>query len=78
MNFLFNKLIFGDNFDMYLGHLEKLDLICVTDKQSQPIWRDNISNTEQIGTRETYTIGFTKFGDLFKSACLPDQAVDEN
>lgn len=70
--FPITKLIFSNNFDMYLGHLEKLDLICVSDKQSETIWRDGSNNTEQIGTRETYTMGFTKFGDLFKSACLPD------
>jgi phage gp46-like protein len=52
------------NLYLYLEHLEKLDLIRVTDKQSQPIWWDDSNKKEQIGSRETYTIGFTKFGDL--------------
>jgi hypothetical protein len=68
--FPIGKLSFADNFDMYLDHLEKLDLICVLDKQFIPI--TGINNI-QIGISDTYTMGFTKFGDLFMKACLPDK-----
>lgn len=67
-----SKLIFTDNFDMYLEHLEKLDLVRVIERDSQPIWQDDTSRTNQIGVRDTFTMGFTKFGELFRSACLPD------
>ena len=67
------KLVFANNFDMYIGHLEKLDLICVIDKQSQALWKDATNNREQVGSRETYTMGFTKFGALFVKACLPNK-----
>ncbi len=67
------KLIFSNNFDMYIEHLEKLDLICVIDKQSIPIWKDNMPRNIQIGSGETYTMGFTQFGKLFARACLPDK-----
>jgi hypothetical protein len=50
-----------------------LNLICVSDKQSQPIWRDDSKNKDQVGSRETYTIGYTKFGNLFGAACFADE-----
>lgn len=72
--FPINKLLFHDNFEMYLGHLEKLDLICVSDKDSEPTF--NTAGgivTEQKGITETYTMGLTQFGELFAKACLPDE-----
>lgn len=68
--FPINKLLFSKNFNMYIGHLEKLDLICVFDKKSLPI-KDKNTNI-QIGSQETYTMGCTQFGKLFVQACLPD------
>lgn len=70
--FPLEKLVFPNNFDMYLEHLQKLDLICVTQKKFQPILAPD--NKEQIGGMDTYTIGFTSFGKLFLKACFPENA----
>jgi abortive infection alpha-like protein len=73
--FPLNKLIFPDNFQMYLSHLEKLDLIFVHDKESELIFnldKDSVVSGQK-GAKETYTIGFTEFGDLFVKACLPEK-----
>ncbi len=64
-----SKFLFPDNFDMYLGHLYKLDLTDVVNKETHPIYE----NGAQTASRQIYTLGLTKFGELFVRACFQDK-----
>lgn len=67
------KLTFLEHFDMYISHLQSLNLL------SWPILKeDPIREPDQSGLRPKQTglfvkskIRLTKFGELFVSACIP-------
>lgn len=69
ITFPVDSLTFSHNFDMYLNHLEHINLICVINADSEPLWNAPEKN-EQIGERKTLTLSYTLFGNLFIKACF--------
>lgn len=67
--FQLEKLIFPDNFDMYISHLRSLNLIDSSGVKQDFIY-DNDNPKKQIGTKNKLAIFPTDFGLLFLRACL--------
>lgn len=69
-DFQVKKLIFENNFDMYIEHLEKLNLVHLSEARYEIM--DDAFPNKKIGRKRIYTVALTKFGNLFVKACLPD------
>jgi hypothetical protein len=65
-----DKLVFKEHFDMYIRHLESLNLVFWKKVNEEPI-KDQ-QNT-QIGTDIQTVIELTDFGYLFVKACIPEK-----
>ncbi|MDI5949131.1 Abi-alpha family protein [Flavobacterium yafengii] len=71
------KLNFTEHFEMYVSHLESLNLIKWSLITETPIW-ENGDNTEkkiQNGIYRKTHIYATKFGSLFIKACIPKDKI---
>jgi hypothetical protein len=62
------RVNFPRNFDMYVSHLNSLNLIRGYHAKPQEDVVD--SNKEQVGTLATISITLSDFGTLFTSACV--------
>lgn len=71
------KLTFIEHFDMYISHLESLNLVTWPVLSQDPIWEDDNKpyKSKQIGSYEKSQIQLTKFGDLFVKACIPRDKI---
>jgi hypothetical protein len=67
------KLNFTEHFEMYISHLESLNLIKWSLVSENPIWKngEEIEKKTQSGTYRNTSIYTTKFGKLFIKACIP-------
>jgi len=63
-----DKLIFVDNFFMYIEHLRSLNLVYWVVLKKEPIWDGRI----QTHATSEDEIGLTDFGSLFVKACIPE------
>jgi hypothetical protein len=70
-------IVFIEHFDMYISHLESLNLLKWTVVSEEPIWEneENLNSRKQNGTYRKTKIYLTKFGDLFVKACIPKNKV---
>lgn len=68
-----DKMTFVEHFEMYISHLESLNLLKWSLISEEPIWENNEiqNNRKQNGTYRKTKIYLTKFGDLFVKACIP-------
>lgn len=71
------EMLFSEHFEMYVSHLESLNLLKWTLKSEDPIWEneDDNQNRIQTGAFRKTNIYLTKFGDLFVKACIPENKV---
>jgi Abortive infection alpha len=71
------NIVFIEHFDMYISHLESLNLLKWTVVSEEPIWEneENQNSRKQNGTYRKTKIYLTKFGDLFVKACIPKNKV---
>lgn len=72
-----DKMTFVEHFEMYISHLESLNLLKWSLISEEPIWEnDDIQNNrKQNGTYRKTKIYLTKFGDLFVKACIPKDKI---
>lgn len=72
-----DKMIFVEHFEMYLSHLESLNLLKWSLISEEPIWENEEvqNNRKQNGTYRKTNIYLTKFGDLFVKACIPKDKI---
>lgn len=68
-----DKITFFEHFDMYISHLESLNLLKWPVLSQAPIWEDeNLPHkSKQNGIYKKTRIRLTEFGDLFVKACIP-------
>lgn len=69
-----DEMIFNEHFDMYISHLESLNLLKWTVVSENPIY-GNEDKGKQTGTYKKTSIYLTKFGELFVKACIPKDKV---
>lgn len=71
------NIIFIEHFDMYISHLESLNLLKWSVISEEPIWEneENQNSRKQNGTYKKTKIYLTKFGDLFVKACIPKTKI---
>jgi hypothetical protein len=70
------NIIFIEHFDMYISHLESLNLLKWTVVSDEAIWEEeNTNNRKQTGTLSKTKIYLTKFGKLFVKACIPKDKI---
>ena len=71
------KLNFAEHFEMYISHLESLNLIKWSLISENPIWEngDETEKKKQSGTYRKTHIYATKFGNLFIKACIPKDKI---
>lgn len=72
-----DKMTFVEHFDMYISHLESLNLLKWSVMSEEPIFEndDLNNNKKQKGTYRKTKIYLTKFGDLFVKACIPKDKI---
>ena len=68
-----DDIIFNDYFDMYISHLEALNLLKWIVVSEDPIFdnEEDPNNRKQTGTYKKTKIRLTQFGELFVKACIP-------
>ena len=71
------NILNAEHFDMYISHLESLNLLKWTVTSQDPIFENNEDgqNGKQTGTYNKTSIYLTKFGDLFVKACIPKNKI---
>lgn len=71
------KMTFVEHFDMYISHLESLDLLKWSVMSEEPVWEYDVINNDkkQNGTYRKTKIYLTKFGELFVQACIPKDII---
>ena len=71
------KLNFSEHFEMYISHLESLNLIKWSLISENPIWEngDDPEKKIQSGTYRKTHIYATKFGSLFIKACIAKNKI---
>ena len=72
-----DQMTFVEHFDMYISHLESLNLLKWSVISEEPIYEnDDVNNyKKQNGTYRKTKIYLTKFGDLFVKACIPKDKI---
>lgn len=65
------KLAFKENFNMYISHLESLNLVQWPVLKDEPIYEGE----KQTHLSRKTEIGLTDFGHLFFSACIPEEGI---
>ena len=72
-----NQMTFEEHFEMYISHLESLNLLKWSVFSEEPIYDNEEINNQrkQNGTYRKTKIYLTKFGDLFVKACIPKDKI---
>lgn len=72
-----DKMIFIEHFDMYVSHLESLNLLKWSILSEEAIWEEDEiqNNKKQNGIYTKTRIYLTKFGTLFVKACIPKDKI---
>lgn len=72
-----SNLKFVEHFDMYISHLESLNLLKWIKVNEEPIFEHNENENvkKQSGTFIKTKIYLTKFGELFVKACIPQKGL---
>lgn len=72
-----DRMTFSEHFEMYISHLESLNLLKWSLLSEEPIWdNEEVNNSKkQNGTYRKTKIYLTKFGDLFVKACIPKDKI---
>ena len=71
------NIVFSEHFDMYISHLESLNLLKWTVASEVAIYENNIGENKgkQTGTYKKTSIYLTQFCELFVKACIPENKV---
>ena len=69
------KLTFLEHFDMYISHLESLNLVTWPIMEQDPILEEIDGKKTQTGILSKSIIQLSKFGDLFVKACIPKDKI---
>lgn len=68
-----DKLIFPENFAMYIDHLDSLNLAELRPEDHSDSIFDEEQPTVQIGLNIPYSADLTPFGRMFAQACVPEE-----
>ncbi|MDO6739395.1 Abi-alpha family protein [Wenyingzhuangia sp. 2_MG-2023] len=71
------NIVFSEHFDMYISHLESLNLLKWIVSSEEPIFENSEDSNKgkQTGIHRKTSIYLTKFGDLFAKACIPENKI---